>query len=293
MGKNKFSIILAMSILVLILVACGITINTGTKQDANSIGTFVARTVAAQTEEKVAHPPTVTTTPTPNLPQNTQTPSPTPIPCNKPKFLRETIRDHTFFDPGTDFIKTWTIRNDGSCTWDRSYRFIFIDGYRMGGVTSLILPKVVVPGDIVTISLSLKAPSAIGVYTGVWRFQSGTGEIFGNYWARINAGIPAGPFAVTSVRMYADNVNITGTCPQTFHIGADITANAPGYVTYRFQFSDGSYSPAVALTYTAAGLKPVAVTWSINATGDYWAKIYIDAPNHQLFWPVNLHLTCI
>ncbi len=163
----------------------------------------------------------------------------------------------------------------------------------MGGMTSLILPKVVVPGDSVTISLSLKAPSAIGVYTGVWRFQSGTGEIFGNYWARINVGIPSGPFAVTSVRMYADNVNITGTCPQTFHIGADITVNAPGKVTYWFQFSDGSISTVNEVTYTAAGIKPVAVTWSRNTTGDYWAKIYIDAPNHQLFGPVNLHLTCI
>jgi hypothetical protein len=46
------------------------------------------------------------------------------------------------------------------------------------------------------------------------------------------------------------------------------------------------------LTYSAAGSKTVSGTWELNTTGDYWVKLYIDEPNHQLFGQLDLSLTC-
>ena len=162
----------------------------------------------------------------------------------------------------------------------------------MGGPSSINLPKVVAPGDSVTISINLTAPSSDGSYTGVWRLKSGSGELFGNYWAKIIVGSPPAAFAVTSVNVSAEHVNIEGTCPQSFHLGADITTNGAGNVSYWFIRSDGSISAASTINFAAAGTKLVTSNWSVGATGNYWAKVYIDNPNHQEFGPVNLHLTC-
>ena len=296
MVKKRFAIAFAISAPLLIQLACGITINPGGEQVVIPLETSVVLTIAALPAGKPANPQVVVINPTATLPllspQINQTPSATPLPCNKPQFISETIPDNTTFNPNQYFVKTWTVRNNGICTWDGSYHFIYIEGTQMNGPTSMNLPKVVVPGDTVTISLSLKAPSANGSYTGVWRFQSGSGEIFGNYWAKISVGVPAPPFAVTGVYLSAEHPGIEGTCPQSFHIGADITVNGPGTVTYWFQHSNGTISAASSVTFTAAGTKMVTESWSRNATGSYWAKIYINTPNHQWFGQVNLHLTC-
>ena len=45
----------------------------------------------------------------------------TPLPCNKPKFQGETIPDNSEFDPGDSFTKTWTVLNDGTCSWTTNY----------------------------------------------------------------------------------------------------------------------------------------------------------------------------
>ncbi len=51
------------------------------------------------------------------------------------------------------FVKTWRLRNDGSCTWTTAYDLAFVDGDRMGAPTSWI-PKQVKPGESIDISVS-------------------------------------------------------------------------------------------------------------------------------------------
>jgi len=289
MSKPKLNPLAMVSLLMLALLACQISINPGSNTEKIVFPTAIVATQAGGNEQPQVVQPTQTIDTGPAL---TLTPSATPLPCNKPKFQYETIPDNSAFDPGESFLKTWTVRNDGTCTWDSSYRFVFMEGNQMGGPSSIGLPKVVAPGDTVTLSINLTAPAANGSYTGTWRLKSGSGETFGNYWAKIIVGTPPAAFAVTSVTVSAEHVNIEGTCPQSFHLGADITTNGAGNVSFWFMRSDGSISAASTINFAAAGTKFVTSSWSLGATGNYWAKLYIDNPNHQEFGQVNLHLTC-
>ena len=298
MVKNRLAIALAISALVLVQLACGITINTGGEQVTIPIETSIAMTIAALPAGKPANPPVVVINPTatlpPSTPQDTQTPSPTPLPCNWAKLVSETVADGTSININTNFNKSWRIKNIGICTWNTNYRIVFYSGNNLGGPTTKHFSKNVAPGETIDLVLSLKAPGTAGTYKGYWHLFGDDNVDFTKtgFWVSINAVNPAAAFAVTGVHVSAEHETIEGSCPLSFHIGADITVNGPGTVTFWFQHSDGSISAASSVTFAAAGTKLVTESWSRNATGNYWAKIYIDKPNHQWFGPVNLHLTC-
>lgn len=218
-------------------------------------------------------------------------PAATPIPCNRPRFQSETVPDGTEKNPGEAFVKSWRIRNDGTCTWDTSYKLVFSSGDRMDGPTSQTLANSIRPGETVDIAINLKAPAANGMYTGYWKLQSDKGEKFGNYWAQIRVGPPPAAFAVTKVT-YNVHPNIDMACPNKVNIKAEITASAAGTVTYYWQLSPGSTGSTKSLPFDAAGKKIVEYNPTISATGDYEARVYIDNPNHQWWWPVSFHVNC-
>ena len=300
MVKNRLAIVLVLTSLILVQLACGITINTGGEQVSIPIETSIAMTIAALPAGKPANPQGVVVNPTATLPssppqQDTPTPSPTPLPCNWAKLVSETVADGTSININANFNKSWRIMNIGTCTWNTHYRIVFYSGNNLGGPTTKNFSKNVAPGETIDLILPLKVPASIGTYKGYWHLYGDDNLDFTQskgFWVSINAVSPVGPFAVTSVHVSAEHETIEGTCPLSFHVGADITVNSPGTVTYWFQHSDGSISAASSVTFAAAGTKLVAENWSRNATGNYWAKIYIDKPNHQWFGPVNLHLTC-
>jgi hypothetical protein len=309
MQKSKLAILAVISTFILVQLACGVSINTGAGQNIIPAETSIAMTLASLPGNKLSNPQVIVVTPyftqaplsnqnanASSSLQNTQTPSATPLPCNKPKMTSETIKDDTIFDPGKTFIKTWTIRNDGICTWDNSYRFIFMGGTQMGGVASMSLPKVVVPGDTVTLSVSLKAPSTDGAYTGTWVLKSGNGELFGNYWAKIIVGLPAGPFAVTSALVTSNSdMVIPGHCPKPFELKTVIDTNGPGTVTYWYQMSNGFKSPTHSENFSAAGRETAYIDvkmTTISSSGNYRVDVYIDKPNHQLFQGQVLFFNC-
>jgi len=101
--------------------------------------------------------------------------------CNRSRYVRETIPDNTDFAPGEVFEKTWTVRNDGVCTWNSGYTLRHTQGSSLGGETSLNLPHEVAPGEEITLRLSLKAPQTPGTYTGRWEIFSDDGEALGWY----------------------------------------------------------------------------------------------------------------
>jgi len=133
-------------------------------------------------------PITPTMTATPNTPTVSLTTSPTagypyitwtPSTCDKSAFLADLdIIDYTKVAPGTVFTKTWRIRNIGTCTWTKEYRFTYISGNPMGADT-IYLPRTVAPGDTIDISLQMKAPDIEEDYSNFWRLRNAAGEIFG------------------------------------------------------------------------------------------------------------------
>ena len=93
-------------------------------------------------------------------------------------FADLTVPDDTLVDPGTALMKTWRVRNTGTCTWSEGYLLVFAKGDLMNGALSSPIP-VTAPGEIVDISVDLVAPSRGGQQTGYWQFQNSAGTRFG------------------------------------------------------------------------------------------------------------------
>lgn len=127
--------------------------------------------------------PTETATIRPSdTPPPAATPTPTPIPCqNDSTFLDHlSIPDGTAVEPGRNFVKIWRVRNSGTCRWTAGYSLGFISGDRMGAAESIPLTQGVEPGDSVSVSIPLTAPSATGVHAGQWQMQAAEGAPFGD-----------------------------------------------------------------------------------------------------------------
>ena len=100
--------------------------------------------------------------------------------CDNAAYVNDvTIPDGTVLEPAKNFIKTWTVMNNGSCGWDSSYKLSFVSGDSMGG-TSVPVPLNVPSGQQTRISVSLITPSTPGDYTGSWQLQNPQGQTFGN-----------------------------------------------------------------------------------------------------------------
>jgi hypothetical protein len=83
------------------------------------------------------------------------------------------------FQAGETFDVVWPLENTGTCVWDADYVLTLVSGEALGAPTSLSLGADVSPGEMHSITFQMTAPSQAGVYTSMWRLQSGTGEIFG------------------------------------------------------------------------------------------------------------------
>jgi len=202
-------------------------------------------------------------------------------PCNDSHIIGETISDGTVFSPGDTFKKSWTLRNEGDCDWNTSYKFKFIEGDRMGGESSINLPSVIEPYEDITLIVNLTAPTTAGNYTGVWQLFSDDDEELGRYWVKITVGVvapPATTFSVSSANLYF--TKIAGAD----NICADITASSAGEVTYKFVDNTNAEKPG-AVFFNAAGTKTVCEPTPSLASG-MSARIYIDNPNHQWFGPI-------
>ncbi|HXV42330.1 MAG TPA: NBR1-Ig-like domain-containing protein, partial [Anaerolineae bacterium] len=89
-----------------------------------------------------------------------------------------TIPDNTPLAPGAPFVKTWRVRNTGTCLWGQNYALVFVGGAAMGGPAAVPLPQPVPPGAEVDLSISRIAPTNPGVYRGEWKLQNSQGILF-------------------------------------------------------------------------------------------------------------------
>ncbi len=101
--------------------------------------------------------------------------------CDVAAFITDvTVPDGKEFDPGTKFVKTWQILNDGTCTWNSFYKLYFVSGDKMSGPTSQQLTVVdVPPGASIDVSVELTAPDDPGTYRGNWGLKNTNGLEFG------------------------------------------------------------------------------------------------------------------
>ncbi len=100
--------------------------------------------------------------------------------CLWATFISETIPDGTDFSTGESFTKTWTLRNDGYCDWNDEYHLIFKSGTQMDGPDDYVFGIEIDPGEEITLSLDLTAPSTAGTYTGYWQLETNKDVKFGS-----------------------------------------------------------------------------------------------------------------
>ncbi|HAF62561.1 MAG TPA: hypothetical protein DCK95_09585 [Anaerolineaceae bacterium] len=288
--KKSFSIIFITVFATLLLSACGF--NMGAKNNETVIATNIAMTVSAMnalqpTQTAIPVQPTNTLPPVATI---TAQPTATPQSCNEVMFISENPLDGAEFDPGETFTKRWRFKNTGTCTWNTNYKVVYYSGDDIEGAATTKLANSTAPGEVLDIVYDFKAPAEGGTYYTLFKLQDDKGVNFAQFWVQFK--VKSEDFAVTNVTLSTEHAIITGSCPQTFDYQAVIKTNNAGTVTYYLSFSDGNTSSTKSLTFSEAGSKTISGSWELNASGDYWIKLYIDEPNHQMFGPLNLSLTC-
>jgi hypothetical protein len=76
-------------------------------------------------------------------------------------FESETYPDYTVVNGGTDFVKSWSIRNSGASTWEAAqYKLRWVNGSLSNSTKEVYITQSVEPGDTYTFSVPMKAPGA-------------------------------------------------------------------------------------------------------------------------------------
>ena len=88
------------------------------------------------------------------------------------------IPDRTVLKPNLSAVKTWNIKNTGTCTWDSTYSFNYVKG-SVFGPTTVVINKLVGPGETYEVSVTFNTPAANGEYTAWWQMQNGSHQNFG------------------------------------------------------------------------------------------------------------------
>jgi hypothetical protein len=141
--------------------------------------------------------------------------------CNWVGFVADvTIPDGSTFKAGTGqgFIKTWRLKNIGSCTWSTAYTLVFANGDQISYLASSPLSKEVKPGETIDLSVPMQAPFVAGHYRGYWQLKTANGALFG-------MGLyAADPFYVDIVVSGSTNAYdfATNACAATWRSGAGL-----------------------------------------------------------------------
>ena len=99
--------------------------------------------------------------------------------CDSLAFVADvTVPDNTNMAPGQDFLKTWRVKNTGSCPWGAGYELVYAEyEFDLDGQAQP-LTEVVQPGQEVEVSVQFTAPSEIGNYLSAWQMQNPAGVTF-------------------------------------------------------------------------------------------------------------------
>lgn len=197
MRLKLFTIVLFITLLI---AACGPSATPGEPTpDVAAVRTSAASTVVSQfTLTAAAFTPTTaadTDTPAPEV-TATETTLPaaavtneegtTVALCDKyawdPETVDVNVPDNTVVSPGQEFIKTWKIKNIGTCTWGEGYELVFSyssvpNDDVLNGVAQP-LTAAIGPQQEVEVSVQFTAPDLPGTYFSVWTMENSAGIAF-------------------------------------------------------------------------------------------------------------------
>ncbi|HSO11126.1 MAG TPA: NBR1-Ig-like domain-containing protein [Anaerolineales bacterium] len=192
MSLTRFGSVLLLISMIGITLACSLFTPDAPQPAAtlNSLYTAAAETLSVMSTQGAAAQPTGTSpTPTLSIPTNSPTAFATftPVPplqtitkCDAAAFVADvTYPDGTIVGRGNTFIKTWRIKNVGTCTWTNAYDLVFVSGEKLGGKNAVALPASIGPGKSVDVSIQLTAPNQDGRYRGYWKLRNASDIQFG------------------------------------------------------------------------------------------------------------------
>ncbi|OJT04449.1 Protein NBR1 -like protein [Trametes pubescens] len=111
-------------------------------------------------------------------------PTPPPAPLLATFVSDNNIADGQIFPPGAEFVKSWRMKNVGSCDWPESTELVFVAGDRMapGANTPIKVNVGVVKAgeEVEVVAGEMKAPEVPGKYVSSWRLSDGQGNLFGH-----------------------------------------------------------------------------------------------------------------
>jgi len=194
----KLKILITAILTAMLIVACGPSATpVEPTPDVAAVRTSAASTVVSQFTLTAA-----VFTPTPSLPTETSAPeaeaastetqpavaqvtnaSGTPEDlCDSlgfdPLTVDVTIPDNTIMSPGQDFIKTWKVKNTGSCPWGAGYVLAYASYDDDMSGQFIALTEVVQPGQEVDVSVQFEAPDRAGTYVSAWSMRNPSGVFF-------------------------------------------------------------------------------------------------------------------
>ena len=184
-----------------LLTACG-----GGDEETSSLILTEAAQIAidglTQTAAAASPTPTATEVPPTSTEAPTQTPTqegtpgtaaPTPTQqqsggsgsagCLRAEMYYESPQDGAQFDVGSRITKQWSFKNVGTCPWTPGFSVVFIEGDQMNADASTAFSDFtevnIVPGERVSVEVTMFAPNTQGTYKGYWMLRSDNGTYFG------------------------------------------------------------------------------------------------------------------
>lgn len=308
---QRYRVLAVMVSFALLASACGSSV-----QEDSAISTAVAQTVeAGNSLTQLASQPTMTP---PQITSTVETPAVDLTPTNAPTLsafvpadpncanaalVGENPPDGVLLKPGEYYWKTWTLKNTGTCTWNKSYSLIFWNGDLMGGLSSYPLDDDVAPNEEKEISIYLKAPDTEGTFTGYWRLQSPWNSSFGvgpndePFYVQVvvsNAEKPEFGIANVSYNLVRDPL---GGCPTNvkYTLYVTVTANGPYVLNYAWRQSDGNNSNGKPMEFKAAGSQTVSREWMVgkgDSQNTRWIQFVITDPVYQEYEQAKFENLC-
>jgi hypothetical protein len=165
-----------------VFTACNMSVPQNTPHVSETATAPVAEPTLANNPE-MTPTPLVAESPVASFPTEIQRPEITATahrPCNRASLEEEvSIPNGTVLAINQGFVKTWHLKNTGSCIWNSDYELVFVSGDTMGSQDQQPLTSSVVrPDETADISVKLVAPAIAGAYHGAWKIRDPKGIIF-------------------------------------------------------------------------------------------------------------------
>ena len=192
---SKTRNIILSTVVALIVLLIGVALWRQSRTAAPEAMSIDVTPQAGATVETTATPAaSVTATLAPDTEEQTAA-SPSPDSCtNNAAFAGDvTLPDGAEVQPDTATVKTWRIRNTGTCTWGGDYQLRFAGGDQLGGPDSMAIGTEVAPGAEFNAEIPLVSAADAGRYQGQWIMADPVGNSFGQvvYYEIVVPGTPA------------------------------------------------------------------------------------------------------